>query len=53
MVSGGKCESFEKSYVTTVQAPGAMNDQPPSSSLFATDGSAVVITLSLNVDPSS
>lgn len=41
------------SHVTAVQAPGAASQPLASSSFFATDGSAVAITLSLNVDPSS
>ncbi|GCF08771.1 hypothetical protein [Dictyobacter arantiisoli] len=41
------------SHVTAVQAPRAASQPVASSSFFATDGSAVVITLSLNVDPSS
>ncbi len=41
------------SHVTAVQAPSTASQKPPSQSFFATDGSAVAITLSLNVDPSS
>lgn len=40
-------------HATAVQAPEATKQQLPWSSFFATDGSAVAITLSLNVDPSS
>lgn len=41
------------SHVTAVQAPSMASQELPSSSFFATDGSAVAITLSLNIDPSS
>ena len=41
------------SHVTAVQAPRATSQPAGTHAFFATDGSAVALTLSLNVDPSS
>ncbi|HEX6555408.1 MAG TPA: MMPL family transporter [Ktedonobacteraceae bacterium] len=41
------------SHVTAVQAPSTANQPAAAQAFFATDGSAVALTLSLNVDPSS
>jgi putative drug exporter of the RND superfamily len=41
------------SHVTAVQAPSPASQPAAAQSFFATDGSAVALTLSLNVDPSS
>jgi RND superfamily putative drug exporter len=41
------------SHVTAVQAPSMANQPAAAQPFFATDGSAVALTLSFNVDPSS
>ncbi len=40
-------------HVTRVQAPVTASQASPTMQLFATDGSAAVLTLALNVDPAS